>query len=125
MQKAVYRACAKLLSEGVDPLVDAELYRKALYALGNVHILKQEPDYVSALHVFLRARQRFPNSEIEGQLLINIARCYAEIRSSLKHAARIWDILRDESLLDNREVEFKWTKYYRICKPAWVITRGN
>ena len=96
-----------LFSNGTDPLLDADLYRQALYKLGTVHMLRAEPDYVSALHMFLRARQRFPNSEIEGQLLVSIARCYAETHGSTEHIAHIWELLRNENLLDNRDVQFQ------------------
>ena len=102
-----------LFSNGVDPLVDADLYRKALYELGTVHMLRAKPDYVSALRMFLRARQRFPNSDLEGQLLVSIARCYAEIHGSKRHIAHMWELLRNESLLDNRDVQFQLDEMIR------------
>lgn len=96
-----------LFNHQTDPLLDGDLYRRALYALGTVKMLREEPDYVGALHVFLRARQRFPQSDLEGPLLINIARCYAEIHGSREHIAAMWTLLENDALLDDREVQFQ------------------
>ncbi|TVR41776.1 MAG: hypothetical protein EA402_12600 [Planctomycetota bacterium] len=96
-----------LFNRRTDPLVDQDLYRQALFALGSVKMLLDEPDYVGALHVFLRARQRFPQSDIEGPLLINIARCYAEIHSSREHIQAMWSLLEDQRLLNDPTVQFQ------------------
>jgi tetratricopeptide (TPR) repeat protein len=90
-----------------DPLVDPDLYRQAMFRLGEIAMLRRRPDYVDALHRFLRARQRFPDSPIEGQLLVKIARCYAEIEADEQHVATLWNILGDERFIDNRDVGFQ------------------
>lgn len=90
-----------------DPLLDEDTYRRALYEFGRVKMQRQRPDYVAALHIFLRARQRFPRSDLEAPLLISIARCYAEIHADREHIAHMWQLLENDALLEDRDVRFQ------------------
>ncbi|TVR13254.1 MAG: hypothetical protein EA401_07175 [Planctomycetota bacterium] len=90
-----------------DPLVDEDIYRRAMFKLGRVKMQRHRPDFVAALHIFLRARQRFPRSDLEAPLLISIARCYAEIHADREHIAHMWQLLENDELLDDRDVRFQ------------------
>ena len=58
---------------------------------------------VEALFAFLRARQDFPRTDLDAELLVAIARCYAELERTDAAVAALWELLRGDALADRRE----------------------
>ena len=76
-------------------------------------MLRAEPDYVSALHMFLRARQRFPNSDIEGRTVGKYRPLLCRNPWPREHIAHMFDLLGNERLLDERDVQFQLDEMIR------------
>lgn len=58
---------------------------------------------VEALFAFLRARQDFPRTDLDAELLVAIARCYAELERTDAAVTALWEVLRGDALADRRE----------------------
>ena len=58
----------------------SDIYRKAAYYLGACYLLEPDSDPVKALVAFLRARQLFSEHQLEPELVLAIARCYAQLQ---------------------------------------------
>ncbi|MDA3962926.1 MAG: hypothetical protein PF961_19250 [Planctomycetota bacterium] len=78
-----------------DPLVsDEALYRDAAYKIGLCWQDQTRPDYVRALLAFLRARNEFHDSPMDGDLLVRITRCYSELQRRERSIEALSDLLR-------------------------------
>jgi tetratricopeptide (TPR) repeat protein len=78
---------------------DAEkaLYEQAAQAIGLCYLREAQPRFVHALFAFQRAQSEFPKSKLSADLLLNIARCYAEIEREDEAVAALWDMLKIET----------------------------
>jgi tetratricopeptide (TPR) repeat protein len=85
-----------------DPQAPALIYVTSAYRVGQCHIAPPQPDYVKALFSFLRARQEFYDSPVDGELLINIARCYSELERDDDTINALWELLRSDTIADDR-----------------------
>jgi tetratricopeptide (TPR) repeat protein len=82
--------------------VPADLYAAAAFRAGQCWLDRTEPQYVRALFAFLRARQDFPRSPLNAELLMGIARCYAELEREDEMVAALNELLRSDALADPR-----------------------
>lgn len=81
-----------------DPLAaDEELYREAAFKIGVCYQAATDPDYVRALLAFLRARAEYHDSPLDGDMLVRIARCYAELQRRERSIEVLYDLLRQMS----------------------------
>lgn len=80
----------------------ANTYAISAYRIGQCHLLAEPPKYVHALFSFLRARQEFPQSPVDAELLISIARCYAELQRDDETVTTLWELLRSDAVSDQR-----------------------
>ena len=64
--------------------------------------MRKEPRYVHALFAFLRARQDFPRSDLDAEMLISIARCYAELERDDDTVNALWELLKGDTINDSR-----------------------
>jgi tetratricopeptide (TPR) repeat protein len=85
-----------------DPDAPAGIYPTAAYRIGQCHLAGSEPQHVHALFSFLRARQDFPESPLDAELLINIARCYAELERDDDTINALWELLKSDVASDQR-----------------------
>ncbi|HEX3133563.1 MAG TPA: STN domain-containing protein [Planctomycetota bacterium] len=85
-----------------DGAADSTLYATAAYRIGQCHLLADPPKHVHALFAFLRARQDFPESNLDAELLISIARCYAELQRDDDTVNALWELLRTDAVADQR-----------------------
>ncbi len=77
-------------------------YAVAAYRIGQCHVLATPPRHVHALFSFLRARQDFPNSPLDAEVLISIARCYAELQRDDETVSALWELLKSDAVSDQR-----------------------
>ena len=73
------------------------LYEQSAYAIGQCFLREPQPLYVHALFAFQRAQTEFPKSKLTAELLLNIARCYAEIEREDEAVAALWEMLKQET----------------------------
>jgi tetratricopeptide (TPR) repeat protein len=85
-----------------DPQVPALIYVTSAFRVGQCFIAQKQPDYVKALFSFLRARQEFYDSPLDGELLIHIARCYSELERDDDTINALWELLRSDAIADDR-----------------------
>lgn len=85
-----------------DPQLDAKIYATAAYRIGQCHLATKEPRYIHALFAFLRARQDFPRSTLDAELLIGIARCSAELQRDDETVNSLWELLKSDAVSDAR-----------------------
>jgi len=85
-----------------DSKADSTLYATAAYRIGQCHLATDPPKHVHALFAFLRARQDFPQSPVDAELLISIARCYAELQRDDETVSALWELLRSDAVVDQR-----------------------
>lgn len=85
-----------------DNHADSALYATAAYRIGQCQLLMDPPKHVHALFAFLRARQDFPQSPVDAELLISIARCYAELQRDDETVSTLWELLRSDAVADQR-----------------------
>lgn len=78
----------------------AGFYATAAYRVGQCHLRRAEPQYVLALFAFLKARQDFPRSPLDAELLIGIARCYAELERDDDTVNALWELLKQDGVAD-------------------------
>lgn len=83
-----------------DPQVKAADYATSGFRIGQCWLMGKDPQYVRALFALLRARQDFPKSPLEGEVLIAIARCYAELQRDDDTVAALADLLKSEGIAD-------------------------
>ena len=76
---------------------DKSLYEQSAYAIGLCFLRDAQPRFVHALFAFQRAQSEFPKSTLSAELLLNIARCYAEIEREDEAVAALWDMLKIET----------------------------
>ena len=74
------------------------VYEQAAYRIGLCHLREVRPRFVHALFAFQRAQEAFPKSKLTPELLLNIARCYAEIEREDEAVAALWELLKQENL---------------------------
>ncbi len=74
-----------------------ELYQQAAYAIGLCYLREPQPRFVHALFAFQRAQTEFPKSKLTPELLLNIARCYAEIEREDEAVAALWMMLQQDA----------------------------
>ena len=80
----------------------AALYVTAAYRIGQCHLAATPPKHVHALFAFLRARQDFPESALDAEMLISIARCYAELQRDDDTVNALWELLKSDAVSDQR-----------------------
>ena len=85
-----------------DPHFDKKLYATAAYRIGQCYLAAKEPRYIHALFAFLRARQDFPHSPLDAELLIGISRCYAELQRDDDTVNSLWELLKSDAVADAR-----------------------
>ncbi len=85
-----------------DSKADPTLYATAAYRIGQCHLAAEPPKHVHALFAFLRARQDFSQSPVDAELLISIARCYAELQRDDETVNALWELLRSDAVADQR-----------------------
>ena len=85
-----------------DPHLDTKLYATAAYRIGQCYLAAKEPRYIHALFAFLRARQDFPHSPLDAELLIGISRCYAELQRDDDTVNSLWELLKSDAVADAR-----------------------
>lgn len=73
-----------------------DLYQQAAYSIGQCYLREPQPRFVHALFAFQRAQTEFPKSIMTPELLLNIARCYAEIEREDEAVAALWEMLKQE-----------------------------
>ena len=78
------------------------IYATSAYRIGQCHLAATPPKHVHALFAFLRARQDFTESPLDAELLINIARCYAELQRDDDTVNALWDLLKSDAVADQR-----------------------
>jgi len=78
------------------------LYATAAFRIGQCHLKGKTPQPVQALFAFLRAHQDFPKSGMEIELLVAIARCYAELERDEEMITALWQLLKADAIADNR-----------------------
>jgi tetratricopeptide (TPR) repeat protein len=72
------------------------VYERAAYRIGLCHLREAQPRFVHALFAFQRAQTAFPKTQLTAELLLNIARCYAEIEREDEAVAALWDMLHQD-----------------------------
>ncbi len=75
-----------------------ELAEQAAYRIGLCHLREARPRFVHALFAFQRAQAEFPKSKLTPELLLNIARCYAEIEREDEAVAALWEMLKQDGV---------------------------
>jgi len=85
-----------------DGPAESPIYATAAYRIGQCHLAADPPKQVHALFAFLRARQDFPESPLDAEMLINIARCYAELQRDDDTINALWELLRSDAVADQR-----------------------
>jgi tetratricopeptide (TPR) repeat protein len=88
-------------SEQIDGPV--EIYRKAAFYLGASYLLDPGSDPVKALVAFLRARQMFPENKLEPELVLAIARCYAQLEEDSHLIEELYHVLSVGEQMNNGE----------------------
>jgi tetratricopeptide (TPR) repeat protein len=86
------------------------LYATAAYRLGQCHLRRAEPQYVLALFAFLKARQDFPRSPLDAELLIGIARCYAELERTDDTVNALWELLKQDGVADEPQRRLRFDR---------------
>jgi tetratricopeptide (TPR) repeat protein len=79
-----------------DPRAPPAIYESAAYRVGLCHLKAKPARTVNALFAFQRARVMFPETRLDAELLVNIARCYAEIEREDEAVAALEGLLRKE-----------------------------
>jgi len=85
-----------------DATADESVYATAAFRIGQCRLAESPPRHVPALFAFLRAQQEFPDSPVEAEVLVNIARCYSEIEREDDSIAALWDLLQTDAVVDPR-----------------------
>ncbi len=84
----------------IDASASPGIYATAAFRIGQCYERGNDPKYVNALFSFLRARQAFPQSPVDAELLIEIARCYAELERDDDTVAALWELLKEDGIVD-------------------------
>ena len=79
-----------------DERAPVDIYEQASFHVGLCHIRRSAPRYVDALFAFQRAQADFPKSRLSPELIIHIARCYAEIEREDAAVDSLWSLLRGD-----------------------------
>lgn len=90
-----------------DGSLDEDRYRRSAFAMGTCLMEMSRPRYVEALLVFLRASESFRETPLEGDLLVHITRCYAELQREEQTVAALEDYLRSDHLERNPEMRIE------------------
>jgi hypothetical protein len=83
-----------------DPQMSSALYATAAFRIGQCYERRTDPKYVHALFAFLRARQDFPKSTVDAEILIAVARCYSELQRDDDTVNTLWELLKDDGVSD-------------------------
>lgn len=81
------------------------VYEQSSYRIGLCHLREPKPRFVHALFAFQRAQAEFPKSKLTPELLLNIARCYAEIEREDEAVTALWELLKQEGLAGSGEMQ--------------------
>jgi tetratricopeptide (TPR) repeat protein len=80
-------------------LTDEERAHAAL-RIGECLLHQRPPQYARALFAFLRARQEWPRLRMEGEVMVAVARCYAELENEEGAITEFWTLLRGDAIDD-------------------------
>ncbi len=83
-----------------DPHMQGAFYATAAFRIGQCYERRAAPKYVHALFAFLRARQDFPRSTVDSEILIAVARCYSELERDDDTVNTLWELLKDDGVSD-------------------------
>jgi TolA-binding protein len=115
------RLARAMLNNRADPDVPERIYSNAAYRVGQCWLKQEDPQSAHALFAFLRAYQQYGKTDVEEEILINIARCYADLEREDRAIETLWTLLKSDAL-DSRpgqlqldqllgELEGKLTNY--------------
>ncbi len=88
-----------------DAKTPAAVYERAAFQVGQCHLKADPPRYVHALFAFQRARTDFPSSTLTPELLVNIARCYAEIEREDEAVATLTELLKGDGATTAKDAQ--------------------
>lgn len=91
------------LQDQMDPFTDKSLYPLAWLRIGQAEMEKNRPDHVEALFTFLREHQKYPHEPKPARVVIDIARCYAELGAYGRLKEQLWKRLSEDRQTDTRE----------------------
>lgn len=77
-----------------------EVRSRAAVRMGECLLGKRPPQYARALFAFLRARQNWPRLRMDGEVMVAVARCYAELEYDDGAIDEFWKLLRGNALDD-------------------------
>ncbi|NRA40290.1 MAG: hypothetical protein HRU15_19255, partial [Planctomycetes bacterium] len=86
-----------------DPLIKesiSHVYQSAFFRIGECHLSFQRPAFPEALVAFLTAREQFPDSDLDGQVLVKIAHCFSRLHADEHAIAKIQEMLGSRGLAD-------------------------
>ncbi len=81
------------------------MYERAAYNIGLCHLRETRPRFVHALFAFQRAQSEWPKSVLTPELLLNIARCYAEIEREDEAVAALWEMLKQAGASGSGDIQ--------------------
>lgn len=70
----------------------------AAVRIGECLLGTRPPQYARALFAFLRARQAWPRLRLDGEVMVAVARCYAELEHEDGAIDEFWQLLRGTAL---------------------------
>lgn len=87
----LYAAWQAGRADGLAPLT---VYATAAYRIGFCHLRVVEPRYVHALFAFQRAVRDFPRAELDPEVAVGMAACYAQIEREDKAVEQLLAMLK-------------------------------
>jgi len=81
-------------------LVTLDQRARAAVRIGECLLKERPPQYARALFAFLRARQDWPRLRLDGEVMVAVARCYAELEHEEGAIEEFWQLLRGTTLDD-------------------------
>ncbi len=84
---------------GNSPLTSEQRARAAV-RIGECLLGMRPPQYARALFAFIRARQNYPRLRLDGEVMVAVARCYAELEHESGAIEEFWQLLRGSALDD-------------------------
>jgi tetratricopeptide (TPR) repeat protein len=92
------RLARAMLNKRADPAVPVSVYSTAAYRVGQCWLKQEDPQSAQALFAFLRAYQQYGKTDVEEEILINIARCYADLEREDRAIETLWTLLKSDAL---------------------------
>lgn len=80
-----------------DGLAPAAIYPAAAYRIGICFLRTPEPRYVHALFAFQRAVRDFPRAEVDAEVAVSMAACYAQIEREDKAVEELFGLLKADT----------------------------